>query len=78
MRNYLAAPILVAASFAILYGVFGLVVSIFDALDWVEELRFHIVGIHFEGFSVVVVSLVLILLAVASMLYLTGTDEQPA
>ena len=78
MRNYLAAPILIGAAFALLYGVIGVMLSIFDAFGWVDELRFHIVGMHFEGFSLVVASVVLILLAVGAMLYLTGAKEQPA
>jgi hypothetical protein len=78
MRTYLAAPILVGAAFAVLYGVIGVLASIFDAFGWVDELRFHIVGIHFEGVSLVVVSVGLIALAVVAMLYLTGAKEQPA
>jgi hypothetical protein len=78
MRNYLAVPILVGAAFAVLYGVFGILLSILDAIGWVEELRFHILGIHFEGFALVVVSVALIVLAVAGMLYLTGAKEELA
>lgn len=78
MRNYLAVPILLGAAFAFLYGVIGIVVSIVDLFGGVDELQFHIVGIHFEGFGVFVVSVVLIVLAVAAMLYLTGGERQPA
>jgi hypothetical protein len=78
MRNYLAVPILIGAAFALLYGVIGVMLGIFDAFGWVDELRFHLVGAHFEGLSLVVVSVVLILLAVGAMLYLTGAKEQPA
>jgi len=78
MRNYLAAPVLVGAAFAVLYGVIGTLASIFDALGWVDELRFQIVGIHFEGFALLVVSVGLILLAGVAMRYLIGAKEQPA
>lgn len=78
MRNYLAAPVLVGAAFAVLYGVIGTLASIFDALGWVDELRFHIVGIHFEGFALLVVSVGLLLLAGVAMRYLIGAKEQPA
>lgn len=78
MRKYLAAPLLLGAAFAVLYGVIGIVASIFKAVDWVEELRFHIVGVHFEGFALVAVSVGLLVLAVVAMLYLTWSGERPA
>ncbi len=78
MRNYLAAPILLGAAFALLYGVMGVVIMILDAFGWVDEVRFHIVGVHFEGFALVVVSVVLILVAFGAMLYLTGAKKRPA
>jgi uncharacterized membrane protein YdcZ (DUF606 family) len=78
MRTYLAAPILLGAAFAILYGVIGVLAIVLDAFGWVDELRFHIMRIHFEGVALLVVSAGLIALAVVAMLYLTGAKEQPA
>jgi hypothetical protein len=78
MRKYLALPVLVGASFALLYGIYGLVFSLFTIWDWVEELRFHIVGIHFGSFATFVVSLVLIAVGVAAGVWLRGTKEHLA
>jgi uncharacterized membrane protein YdcZ (DUF606 family) len=78
MRTYLAVPILLGAAFAILYGVIGVLAIVLDAFGWVDELRLHIMGIHFEGVALLVVSVSLIALAVVAMLYLTGAKEQPA
>lgn len=78
MRTYLAVPILLGAAFAILYGVIGVLAIVLDAFGWVDELRLHIMGIHFEGVALLVVSAGLIALAVVAMLYLTGAKEQPA
>lgn len=77
MRKYLVAPVLLGAAFAVLYGVIGLVASVLKAFGWVEELRFHVVGVHVAGFALVVVSIGLILLAAAGMRYLTGGAERP-
>lgn len=76
MRNYLAAPLLVGAAFAVLYGFIGVAVSVFDVFGWIDEMKFHIVGVHFEGIALFAVSLALLLLAAGAMLYLTGGDEQ--
>ena len=78
MRNYLAVPVLIGAAFALLYGIYGLVFSLFTIWDWVEELRFHIVGIHFESFATFVVSVVLIALGVAAGVWLRGTKQHLA
>jgi hypothetical protein len=76
MRRFLALPVLLGAAFALLYGIYGLVFSVFKIWDWVTELRFHIVGIHFGSVATFVVSVVLIAIGVAAGLWLRGTKQQ--
>lgn len=78
MRRYVTLPILVGSAFAVLYGAIGLLASILDAAGWVEELQFHILGIHFGGVGVTVVSLALLALAGGAMSYLMRSTAQPA
>ena len=78
MRNYVAAPVLLGAAFAVLYGVIGVLATVFNAFGWIDEMRFHIMGVHFEGFGLLVVSVGLIVLAVVGMLYLTRGTQQSA